>query len=58
MTCPCLRLTRPAGWHRRQGTKPCDAALVREREYEANRYQQTVPWTPGTPIVVPEFDPL
>lgn len=44
----------PLKWHRRRGQEPC----ARAREEARRQRKGRNPWTPGSPILVPEIDPL
>lgn len=69
--CPCVERTDKAGWHRYRGAPMCPDAIEHERakgraNYAARRARvgQTVTpmtarsWVPGSPIEMPEVDPL
>jgi hypothetical protein len=48
-----------AKWHRRRGQQSCEHARELERAYNGARWtERREGWVTGTPILVPEVDPL
>lgn len=63
--CIDRRGTAGPNWHRRHGTDLCVKARADEaahnqaqRERRAEARDRVLGWIPGTPILVPEVDPL
>lgn len=67
--CGCYGKADPEGWHRYRGQRPCEQAADARRDYDRRKYARhrqaagkTVTphgtWRTGSPIYVPEVDPL
>ena len=55
--CPCEG--RSYNWHYRNDVPICNDAKVERKAKEKRRPTKDNPrWTPGSSILVPEFDPL
>lgn len=59
--CGCGGRRKGVEWHRARGEEPCDASREAARRYDRSRQRPKRPkraWVPGSPIVLPELDPL
>ncbi len=62
MTCPCSAFPKPKvqNWHATRGIPTCDASRAAKAAKDALRHARGgIPvWIPGSPIRLPEVDPL